>query len=228
MKTAIMKTTMGVMAVLLLLSTGAWRFLNPDLDLTVRFDRINGLQAGDRVLFEENHIGEVETIMYETDGSYAVEISIKSNFVNAATTLSEFYIVSDPQNRNSRAIEIVQTEPGGSVLEEGAVVEGSSRRSLLLRDLTKDIDKGLNYLKGEFEDLRKDIEDIPESDEYRELKRELEEAVKQLERGARESKEKIKQELLPLLIRELEELKEKIEEKGKGNPAPTSPETVQL
>ena len=219
-------TTIGLTVLLCLLDANASGFLNSDLELKIRFDRINGLEAGDRVLFEENHIGKVTSIRYEKDGSYIVEISIQSNFVNAATTLSEFLIVNDPQEEKKRAIEVVQTEPGGSVLEEGAVVKGTTSHELVLKRLTEDMGKGLDSLKGELEVLKEDLKDIPQTDEYRELKRELRETAKQLERAVRESKEKMKEELLPLLIRKLEELKERLKEQGKEKSEPISPETV--
>ncbi|MCF8082788.1 MAG: MlaD family protein [Deltaproteobacteria bacterium] len=225
MKTASTRMIIGL-TVLLLLSPGAWGFPDPDLHVTIRFDRIDGLTSGDRVLFEENHIGNVESVTYEKEGRYTVEISIQSNFINAATTLSEFYVVNDPQAQKKRAIQMVQVQPGGSVLKQGAVVEGSNSRSLLLKRLSRDIDQGLNELRGELKDLQKDMENIPHTDEYRELKRELSETAKQLERAVRESKEKMRKELLPLLIRKLEELKERLKEQGKEKSEPISPETV--
>ncbi|MDZ7699218.1 MAG: hypothetical protein U5R49_20545 [Deltaproteobacteria bacterium] len=194
--------------------------------MIIRFDRIDGLTSGDRVLFEENHIGSVESVKYEKDGHYTVEISIRSDFINAATTLSEFYVVNDPQAQKKRAIQMVQVQPGGSVLQQGAVVEGSNSRSLLLKRLIRDIDEGLNELRGELKDLQKDMEDIPQTDEYRELKRELRETAKQLERAVRESKEKMRKELFPLLIRKLEELKKRLKEQGEEKSRPISPETV--
>lgn len=226
MKATSMSTTIGLTIFLLLCALSAWGFVDSDLDLKVRFDRIYGLQAGDPVWFEENRIGKVTSVSYERDGSYMVEMSIKSNFVNAATTFSEFFIVNDPQQQKNRAIEIVQSEPGGSVLEEGAVVKGTTSHALVLKRLTKDMEKGLDYLKGELEVLKEDIENIPETEEYRELKRELEEMVKDLRRACEESQKKIQEVFLPLLLRRLEALKEKLKEQQKKSPPVISPESV--
>jgi paraquat-inducible protein B len=205
-----MKKVKASILILILFSAGTWGFLSSDLDLEIRFDRIHGLQTGDSVFFDENQIGKVEKIEYRKDGAYLVEVSIRSNFASAATEHSEFFVTADPRNRERKAIEVFQTRPGGAILTDGARVEGSSSRSLLLEKLASDIERGLEHLKNEFDDLQGDIEKIPESKRYRELKQELLQLADQLKKTGRETGKKIQEDLIPLLTRELEKLKEKL------------------
>ena len=65
-----------------------------NLNLTIKFDQIYGLIRGDRVIYELNHIGNVESVYYESDGIYNVSVKIKNNFVNAVTEYSKFFIIS--------------------------------------------------------------------------------------------------------------------------------------
>lgn len=209
---------MSSLGILLLLSTGAWGFLDSDLDLKIRFERIHGLQAGDRVFFQENTVGKVETVRYLKEGLYMAEVSIESNFSNAATEHSEFYIVQDPENRGRQAVEVFQKKPGGALLGDGAIVEGASGRSLLLERLAMDIERGLESLKKEFDHLQGDIEKIPESDEYRTLKQQLAELADRLKKAGRETRQKVQEDLLPLLARELEKLKQQLERMSREKP----------
>jgi ABC-type transporter Mla subunit MlaD len=192
------------------------------LTLNIRFDRIQGLQEGDRVIFEQNPIGDVTSVSYGKDGMYTVEIAVKKNFVNAITEHSKFYISDDPQTVGKKAVEVEQIQKGGTPLENGSFVEGSNKFSLVFEQLAMDIEKALEYLKKEFDDYQNEIKTIPESEEYQKLKRELAELLKQLRESGEETHEKIRKELIPFLIQELEKLKERLrkfetkEEKGRN------------
>jgi hypothetical protein len=149
-------------------------------------------------------------VSYGKDGTYTVGISIKKNFLNAATGCSKFYIVDDHQTTGKKAVEVEQIRKGETPLENGSTVEGSKKYSVVFEQLAMDIEKALEYLKKEFDDYQGEIESIPESEEYQKLKRELSELVKQLRESGAATGEKIRKELIPFLIQELEKLKEKL------------------
>jgi hypothetical protein len=118
------------------------------LDVTIKYDQIQGLQEGDRVIFEQNYIGEVTRISYSEDGYYTVDVEIRTAFANAGTEHSKFFITDDPKNKGRKAIEIIQARKGGLPLEEGATVEGSSKTSAVFSPTGESLEK-------KFEDIKK-------------------------------------------------------------------------
>ena len=107
---------------------GCW---DTTLNLKIRFDKVDGLKAGDRLIFDGNHVGNVDKIVYASEGDYVVDVSIRPEFANTATEFSEFYVVADPENKANKAIEIKLKQKGGKPLENGAVVKGSVKATFL-------------------------------------------------------------------------------------------------
>ena len=118
-----------------------------ELNFNIRFDQIRGLKAGDSVFFEDNKVGQVENVVYTRDGDYLVKVIIQPNFSNTATRNSKFYIANSPQAEGKRAIEIVQEETGGAVLENGATVTGSVRPTIF-----KEIFEHFKNDSGQYQD----------------------------------------------------------------------------
>ena len=77
------------------------------VDFKVKFDQIYGLKGGDRVIYELNHIGDVKNVFYEKGGIYNVDVTIESNFTNAITEYSKFFIIDDPIKEGEKAIEVL-------------------------------------------------------------------------------------------------------------------------
>ena len=183
--------------VLFLVVGASLGFIDSNLNLKIRFEQIYGLQNGNRVIFEQNHIGEVENVKYGRDGIYNVAVAIKNNFAHAATKFSKFLIIDDPRNKDNKAIEIILLQTNGSMLKHGATVEGSSSRKMILEKLALDIEKGLEYLNREIENFQSEIEKLSKSKEYQELKKELAELAEGLKQASKETREKIREELIP-------------------------------
>jgi paraquat-inducible protein B len=197
------------LSVLLILSFVFFGFKATGLNLTIRFSKIDGLKESDRVLFEQNHIGNVTRVFYTKDGKFLVDVTIKKTFTNAATQHSKFFITADPQHKAKKAVKILQLKDKGEALKEGATIDGSSEYSALLDQIMDDLGKKLEDLKKQFEKFPDKMKKIPESNEYKKLKKELErlaEKIKQVEEAAQE---KIQKEILPRLKQEMENLKER-------------------
>ncbi len=209
-----MKKRTIILSILFLLAGMLLGFADTHLNLKVKFDQIYGLKRGDRVIYELNHIGEVENINYGKDGIYNVEVTIKNNFANAATESSEFFILDDPQKEGNKSIEVILVQTGGVLLKDGATVDGSSNRSMILEKLEMDIEKGLQYLKKEYEKFQGQIDKIPESKEYQELKKKLENLLEQLKLTSKETHDKIQKELIPKIKEELDRIEETIKKFG--------------
>ena len=185
------------------------------LNLKIRYDQIQGLKEGDRVIFEQTHIGRVASVFYSEDGYYVVEVAIKKDFANAATEHSRFLITPDPLNENEKAIEIIQTPRGGTPLTDGATVIGTERSSERVKQPWDNFGKTLDDLKKQFEEFAEDLRKIPESEEFKKLQKELERLLEQMKKSGDAAREKIQKELLPRLKREMEELREKLEKLGR-------------
>ncbi|MBW2099739.1 MAG: hypothetical protein JRG68_03070 [Deltaproteobacteria bacterium] len=185
------------------------------LNLKIRYDQIQGLKKGDRVIFERNHIGIVTDVSYSVDAYYMVDVSIKNDFANAATEHSVFFITTDPQNKNKKAVEMIQLRKGGSPLQEGAIVFGSTKSSAIFHQMWSDLENKMDVFKKDFEQFLEDLSRIPESEKFKTLEKELDRLAEEMKRSGEAVQEKIRKELLPKLREELEKLREKLQESGR-------------
>ena len=179
------------------------------LNLQINFDHVNGLKEGDRVIFEHNHIGRVVGVGYEESGSFLVRVEIQRAFAKAVTEHARFFIVSDPQDKTKKAIEMDPVTKGGTPLDEGATVQGSTKYSALLDRTWKAFEKGLGDLGKQFEEFSDQLRNIPETEAYKDLRKDLERLSEEMKRAGEATHEKIEKELLPRLKRELEALRER-------------------
>ncbi|MCF8146418.1 MAG: hypothetical protein K9N21_21130 [Deltaproteobacteria bacterium] len=186
-----------------------------DLHLKIRFDQINGLKTGERILFEENAIGEVTDVFYEKEGTYLVGVEIHSDFKNAVTGNSQFFIIKDPFTPDSKAIEMVTVKGEGSALEDGAVVQGSTSLSVLLDRMGGDIEKTINDLKKRFKNFSDDLKEIPENEDVKRLQKDLDQLLDKMKRSGTEFRDKVQKDLAPRLQEEIDKLKERLRGLGR-------------
>ena len=185
------------------------------LDLKIRFDDIQGLQADNRVLFESNHVGQVTRVFYDKQGYYLVDLIIKEDFANAATEYSRFYIVDDPQAAGRKAIEIMLLRKGGTPLAKWSMVEGSTRSAAVYQKMLQDFDKQAGKIGQQLQQFFEDMKKLPESDEVKQLQRDLEELGRELEEAGKATRDKIQNEVVPMMKEELERLRKRLENFGR-------------
>lgn len=185
------------------------------LNLKIRFDDIQGLQADNRVLFESNHIGQVTQVFYDKQGYYLVDLTIKEDFANAATEYSQFYIIEDSQTKGRKAIEIMLLRKGGTPLADGTVIEGSTRSAAVYQKMLQDFNKQAGEIGRQLEKFFEDLKKLPESDEVKQLQRDLEELGRAMEEAGKATREKIENEVVPMMKEELERLKKRLENFGR-------------
>lgn len=188
-----------------------------NLNLTIKFDHIDGLKANDGVIFEENQIGRVDNVTYTKEGDYLVDVMIYKTYMNAATEHARFFIVSDPQNSEQRVVEMIQILKGGKPLQNNSVLEGSSQSSAIIERLGKDLTKGMESFRKEFNEFSEELKKIPDSQAYKKLEDELDNLYDQMKQSGKDVKETIQKEILPRLEEELENLKKRFHEKGQGD-----------
>ncbi len=185
------------------------------LNLTIRFDDIQGLKSNDGVIFETNRIGKVDGVTYTKKGDYLVELMIHKAYTNAVTEHVRFFIVSDPQNNGRSSVKMIQILKGGRLLENNTVLEGSSKSSAIIERLEKDIEKGMESFKKEFNEFAEELKKIPDSEAFKALEEALADLYDEMKRSGKEVREKIQKEMLPRLEQELENLRKRLHEKGR-------------
>ncbi|MGD2150695.1 MAG: MlaD family protein [Desulfobacterales bacterium] len=201
--------------ILLILPFVFWACKENFLNLKIRFNQVQGLKHGNRVIFEQNHIGTVKRLFYSDDGYFIVDIAIKKEFVHTATEYSRFSIITDPQNQEKKAVEMIQIQSGGKVLHNNAAVEGSTETSILFQKLFGGIENGLKDLEKQFEQFSKDLKSIPETEEFKNLEDELKRLAEEMKRSGQSVRKKIKEEFLPQLKKEMEKLRKRLHEFGR-------------
>jgi hypothetical protein len=95
-----------------------------DLTLTVQFTEINGLATGDRILYQNGYIGDVEKIARTGAGHYLVELDIDADHKQKLTVHSLIYIATDPDRPTQKAVFTEQEKPGGLPLTDNSTVVG--------------------------------------------------------------------------------------------------------
>jgi len=188
-----------------------------DLNLKIRFDQVQGLKQGNRVVFEQNHIGDVNQVVYTEQGAFLVDISILNNFAASATEHSRFLIVSDPKHESNKAVEMIHIHEGGTLLEKNATVEGSTQSAVLFHQIFDGIEGGLKAFEEQVEQFSKNFRGIPESDEFKKLGLEYDRLTEELKKSGQAARKKIENELLPQLRKEMEKLRKELEALGHGD-----------
>ena len=185
------------------------------LNLKIRFDQIQGLQASHQVIFDSNPIGLVKQVSYAKEGYYWVNVNIKDDFAHAATENARFYIIEDPQDNTQKAVEMIQVREGGALLADGAIVEGSSRSSAIFRKWLEDFDQQTGRLGAQIEQFVKDLRKMSQSEDVKQLQKDLEQLGQEMEKAGKAARDKIQNEIVPLLKKELDHLKKRLEQFGR-------------
>ena len=186
-----------------------------NLNLFIRFDHIDGLRSGDSLIFETNRIGKVDEVTYTKKGDYLAELMIYKAYANAATEHARFYIISDPQNNGRSAVEMIQILIGGRPLQSNTVLEGSDKSSVIIERLGKDLEKGMESFRKEFNEFAEELKKIPDSEAFKKLEDELANIYEKMKQSGKDVREMIQKEILPRIEQELENLKKRLYEKGK-------------
>ncbi|CCK79080.1 MlaD family protein [Desulfobacula toluolica] len=191
------------------------------LTLSVQFKQIDGLKQNDPVIFNSTTIGKVKTISYTKDADFLVSIQIQKEFSHAATEDTQFYIDVSPLSSNSKseskAVFLEQNNPGGKKLDPGTIVQGTSKRTLI--PYAKALESLGQTLENAFSKMLTDIEKIPESDQYKNLKKKLSELKTRLESSSKEMQENIRNDILPKLEEKFKEIIKSLEQQGQNDKA---------
>ena len=124
---------------------------------------------------------------------------------------AKFEDVKGEFERSLDELAIQTTGTGKSVRSIGNCIrqEDSTVSLADSDDPEDDFDKYLDEMIRQFEKFSEDLKRIPESDEFKRLKKEMERLQEELKKGGESAKEKIEKEIIPQLKKEMEKLKDR-------------------
>lgn len=182
-------------------------------EFIISFEKINGLQKGAPVIFEEITIGEVKKIAYEASGRFLVTVAIQDDFSSAVTAKSRFVISPLPKDSVGKAIVVTLEEKGGVPLKSGATIQGAAPSAL------DDVKPFFDRMEKGFDEFINNLRGIPESDQYRNFEAKLNELKKEMQDSSQAVQDEIRTRILPRLKEEADKLKKALEDLGREKDA---------
>jgi hypothetical protein len=186
------------------------------LNLTVLYDYAQDLQPDDRVLWQEQKIGKVQSITRNPKGRTAVRLQIKRDFQQMVTANSRFLIRDDEQRKGHQSVEMILLAEGGNPLPDGAEVEGSTYFSLQLERGKRGLKAWSELMQQELGRWEQELSQLPEKEWYKELEREMEYWAGELGQASAETRRYFREQVLPRLEEAVRQLRKRLRELGRG------------
>ena len=181
----------------------------------IRFNDIQGLRKNDRVFFDKTAIGEVTGIEYTDTGNYLVNLAVEDQFSSLPKDSSTFYIDSNPETEERKAIRIIQIKDGGNIIEKNTIVEGQSKYVALYGQIANKFRKNVYVLESEINDFIKGLQNLSESEQIKQIERQLDKILAEIENLSVEMKHKLETEILPRIKEQIEGMRRRLEKIGK-------------
>ncbi len=197
-----------------------------DLLFNIRFKDVEGLQAGSRVYFKDYPVGSVKLIRVGDDGDFLVQVVIRDAQRAAASKTYVFILDDDPEQPGKKAVMIKKDRDITPVpIQEGETVRGYSSLDYYLQKNQEMIRRSSEKLSETFERFFQELQGLPQSEDYQELKRSMKEALEELLREGEEYKQKIENEIIPDLQRRIEAFRRNLHwgEEPEKPASPSSP-----
>ncbi len=179
---------------------------------SVMFQDIDGLKTEDPVLFKSSPVGKVDRILYTQEGVFQVFIDLHKDFKNAATDRSRFTIQARP-GQPGKALVIRQDRPGGTPIPDGGIVMGTEMTPKTM------FNHLIHQWKAKALELLSDLEGIPETEQYRILKEKMADLEKQMATSGKAMGDFIRNQIIPLLEQQIQDLTEKLRQMGETDKA---------
>jgi paraquat-inducible protein B len=181
----------------------------------IRFNDIQGLRENDRVFFDKTAIGEVTGIEYTDTRNYLVSVAVEDQFSSLTKDSSTFYIDSNPETEDRKAIRIIQIKDGGNIIEKNTIVEGQSKYSAIYGQIANNFRNNIHALESEINEFVKGLQDFSESEQIKQIERQLDKILAEIENLSAEMKHKLETEILPRIKEHIEELRRRLKQIGK-------------
>lgn len=181
----------------------------------VRFNDIQGLRKNDQVYFDKTAVGKVTNIEYADNGSYLVSVAVEDQFSSLPKDTSTFYIDSNPTTESQKAVRIIQISDGGNKIEKRAIVDGQSKYAAIYGQIAKKLRKNIHAMEFEINEFLNGFQNLSESEQIKQIERQLDKILAELDHLSVEMRYKFKTEILPKISEQIEKLRRQLEELGK-------------
>ena len=181
----------------------------------IRFNDIQGLRENDRVFFDKTAIGKVTGIEYTDTGNYLVSVAVEDQFSSLPKASNTFYIDSNPETEGQKAVRIIQIKDGGNIIEKNTIVEGQSKYVAIYGQIANKFRKNIHVMESEINDFFKGLQYLSESEQIKQIERQLDKILAEIENLSMEMKHKLETEILPRIKKLVEELRRRLEGIGK-------------
>jgi hypothetical protein len=185
------------------------------LHITVLYDRTEGLEQNDPVLWKEQKIGKVQAVKQDDQDRTVVHLQIRKDFSDKVTDESRFLIQANPHRQGESQVKMVNLSEKGNPLHTGTAVEGSTYLSLQLEQT----ETGLEALGDQFERAlerwEEELSQLSAREWYEELENEIDYWLNRLGQAGIETREYFKEEILPRLEEAVRELRKRLRQLGK-------------
>ncbi len=173
------------------------------ISFKIEFSEVHGLKNNDNMIHNKNIIGSVKKIVYSEDATFLVDVHLLDEFKHLATTATLFYVTKDPNSKKQKAIATTLHQKKGEPIKDGTVIKGTSKTYANLQRLSNKL----------YQNLQK----ISDSDAIKKLDKELHNLAEEMKQSEKAAREKIKEEVIPELKKNLEALKKKFQDSDKKN-----------
>jgi ABC-type transporter Mla subunit MlaD len=181
----------------------------------IRFNDIQGLRKNDRVFFDKTPIGVVTDVEYTDTGNYLVSVAVDDQYSSLPKDSSTFYIDSNPETEGETAVRIIQIKDGGNLIEKNTVVEGQSKYSAIYGQIANNFRKNIHAMESEINEFIKGLQDFSESEQIKQIERQLDKILAEIENLSAEMKHKLETDILPRIKQHIEELRRRLKQIGK-------------
>ena len=185
------------------------------LDFAILFDRIDELRKGDNVYFDTTRIGIVKDVEYTDIGDYRVRVVVENQYGSLPKYSGTYYIDTDPENFDRKALIIIDLQNHGQVIKQNAVVNGVSKYAALYDRITQKFRKNLRVMESEITELFRDLRSLSEDEQIKQLENQLEKILKDVEKLSSQMKHKLETEILPRIKEQLQDLKSRLKQNGR-------------
>lgn len=185
------------------------------LKMKVRFDDTGGLKNGDHVYHQDEVVGVVTDVSETDEAKYLAAVTLKRETAAKTTRQNRFFVDQDPKEDNRSAIVMVVGESGGKLLEDGDIINGANDAFVLFHRLQKDAQKGFRDMLSQFDQFSRSLKKLPESDEFRQLEKDLKALVDKIAASGETAEKAIQNEIVPELEKLFETLKDRLKALGR-------------
>ena len=195
---------LGLMGLMLTGCTG-------DLDFIVRFKAVDGLRTGDRVWSDAQTIGAVSAVDYSDQADYLVAVRIERQYAEALGQGSLFYVDTDPQAPERKALMVILDASNGDPITDGQTVAGTARWEARMQQMTRRMEETVSGLAVELGQYWQDLQNLSASEQVQRLEQELDRIIAELRRLSASARHELRTNILPRLREQLAELRRKLQ-----------------